>query len=142
IRERISAEAARFDARGRGAFGKREGGHVAGVVHAADDDGQIRIAVLEGNDDFLSDARPEEGAVSIARPDLGDTHPAGAAGVDRPVTVPVEMDLDPAILIDKHRLPGGAGYRGRLWSGNDRPGRYSRRPLRQRLRHARKGVLI
>ena len=50
--------------------------HVGGVVDAADDQGPVRVAILEDHHHLVAHPWPETGAPAVARPDLGHPHPA------------------------------------------------------------------
>src|SRR5262249_4627752 len=113
----------RFDAAIHGVPGQLEGRQVPRIVDAAGDDGLVRVALLEGDDDFLAGPGPEEAAPAFAGPDLGDAYPAGAVRVVGADTVPVELHLDPAVLVDEDRLVRQPGHRRRLGAGDDRPRR-------------------
>src|SRR5579871_319080 len=50
--------------------------HIGRIIHASDNDGLIRIAFLERDDDFMADARPEKRPPAFSRPNLSHAQPA------------------------------------------------------------------
>ncbi len=99
------------------------GRHVVRVVDAARDDGSIRIAFEELDDDLLTDAGDVNAAPVGAAPNLTDTHPTARVLVGLAVAVPVELELHPAVLVGPDFLPGLAYDPGGLRAVDDRLGR-------------------
>jgi len=60
----------------------------------------VGITVLEGDDDFVADARPEESSKTSAGQQLPDAHPRGAPIVCIRCPVPMELHLDTAVFVD------------------------------------------
>ena len=98
-----------------GSVGGQVVGHgLFGVVDAAGDDRLVGVAFEEADDDLLADARNLDMAPVLAGPGLRDANPAGAVFVGLVVTIPVEVHLDPAILVGPDLLAGGADHHGGL----------------------------
>ena len=122
--------------------GKTKGGMFVGVIHAADDDRLIRVALFEGDDYFMTDSRPEERAPALAGPDLTDPNPARAVGILLTLSVPVKLHFHPAILVAKDLLAGRTDHGRRLGSSDRRFGGTADGPVRQRCRNASEAILV
>src|SRR5690606_24474755 len=72
---------------------------VGGVVGAAGDDGLVRVAVQEGDDDFVADSRQGHETILAAGPALADAQPGAAVCVVFRVAVPGEPDFHAAVLV-------------------------------------------
>src|SRR5262249_9472758 len=88
--------------------------HLLGVVDAADDEGAVRVALQEIEDDLLADPRDLDEAPALARPGGADANPAGAVLVLPPLAVPVDLHLDPAILVGVNPLARRPNHHRRL----------------------------
>src|SRR5207302_1352063 len=92
--------------------------------------------------DLLSDARDMDHAPLLAGPGLRDPDPARAFVVFRPLAVPVEVDLDAAILVGPDLLARGSGDNRRLRALDAQLGGGSRRAVRGRRRDAGERVAV
>ena len=91
------------------------------VVHRADNDGTVDIAVEKLDQHFLADARQRDLAERLARPWRHDPDPWRTARVELAQPVPVELHLHPAQRVgmdgfacrpgDDRRLQAGQGTR-------------------------------
>jgi len=90
--------------------------HVVLVVHAPGDDGAVRIAVEEVDDDLLSDAGDVNGAPLLAGPHLRHPHPDRRVLVALAQSIPVELYLHPAVLVRVDLLVIGSDHQGGLRS--------------------------
>ena len=113
--------------------GQLPGHHVLVVVDRADDERPVGIAVEEVHDDLVADPRQGEHAVALAGPGLRDAHPARAVLVLLAEPVPVELDLDPAVLVGLDLVAAGTDDDRRLRAGDHRPRRDARRAVVRRL---------
>src|SRR5262249_23650996 len=86
-------------------------------------DRPVGVALLEGHDDLLADARDVDRPPLVARPCRPDADPARAVGVVLPLAVPVKLDLHPPILIGEDLLALRAADDRRLRPLHDRPRR-------------------
>ncbi len=87
------------DHRARFVFRQRIRGGVHGVVGAPGDQGLIRVAFQERDDYLVADTRNGDTAVAAPCPALGDADPTAGGVVGFGVTVPGELDFDPAVLV-------------------------------------------
>ena len=92
----MSLRRVRFQARNRLVAGHRVGIFVLAVVDRAHHQRAVGVALQKDDDHLHADARDELAAPGRPGPDLPDADPAGF-GV---VAVPVELDHDPALLVD------------------------------------------
>src|SRR4029450_1463101 len=104
-----------------------------GVVDAAGDDGLVRIALEEVDDDLLADPRDRDRAPALACPRVRDAHPARALLVTLALAVPVELDLHPPVLVGVDLFARNAYDFRRLHPFHHRP---RRQPL-WAVRHGR-----
>ncbi len=86
------------------------GHRLLGVVDPPGDDRPVRVSFEEADDHFLADPRDLDRAPVLPGPGLRDAHPAGAVLVGLVVAVPVEMHLDPAILVGPDLLALGPDH--------------------------------
>src|SRR5207249_5730069 len=87
--------------------------HHLRIVNAAHHDGPVRVAFLEIDDDFLSDARDVDHAPLFSRPWRSHTHPARAIAITLAHAVPVKLHFDAAIFIDENLVSlGSDDHRG------------------------------
>src|SRR6266699_5704591 len=84
--------------------------HLVVVVDAAGDDGPVRIAFEEINNDFLSDARDGDRAPVLAGPRLRDAHPTRAVLILLTEAVPEKLHLHAAVLIGINLLARGPDH--------------------------------
>ena len=122
--------------------GQGVGGHVLGVVDAADDDRPVGVALLEGDDHLLADPRDVDDAPLLARPESGDPDPARAVGVFLALAIPGELDLDPAVLVGEDLVSRVADHDGCVWPLDGRSGSRLGRSERQGGGDALKRVLV
>lgn len=80
--------------------GKIPGCRVDPVGNASGDDGAVGIAGQEIYNDLLADAGQVDGAIIVALPVGGCTHPAGTVLVTLADPVPVELHFHPAELVE------------------------------------------
>ncbi|MNE08578.1 hypothetical protein D3C80_1012310 [compost metagenome] len=100
---------------GAGLVGRQLVGRpVDGMIGAAGDDGLVGVPFQKAHDDLVADARDGHHAVLTARPALGDSHPAGALVVGATISIPRELQLDPAVFVAVNLLPLGAHHHGDL----------------------------
>src|SRR5262249_29962295 len=123
---------------GRQAVGR----HLLGVVHPAGDDGPVRVALEEIDDDLLADAGVEDDAPVLAGPVLRDADPAGAVLVLLALAVPEELDLDPAVLVGVDLLALGPDHDGGLRALDERLGGGAGGAERHRVGDAGEGVAV
>src|SRR5690348_7608325 len=100
--------AAALDAALGHVVGQRVRRHVVGVVDAADYQRPVRIAFEEAHHHFLADARNAHRAPVLAGPRGGHAHRTGDVEVFLVRLVPVERDLDAAILVHRDVFGGVA----------------------------------
>src|SRR5512138_1122700 len=103
---------------------------LVGVVHAADDQRMIGVAIEERDDDLLADARHELHSPVLTRPDLRDAHPARAIAIGLAGTVPMKLYLHAAVLIGIDLLPLSTNDQRRLRALNQRLRREARWTIR------------
>ena len=60
---------------------KLNGRHVPSVIQATDDHGTVRIAMFEGDGDFIPDIRQPQCRTSCARRDLRDSHKSAVSWI-------------------------------------------------------------
>ena len=84
--------------------GKRRG--LLAVVDAAHHQRPVGVALEIVDHDLLADARNGHAAPGLAGPGLADPDPAGVVLVALAQPVPVEVHLDPAVLVGVDLLPG------------------------------------
>src|SRR5690606_32897333 len=101
-------------------------------VYPAGDDRAFGVALDEVDDDLVADARQEHRAEAVAGPRLAHAHPARAGVVERAAAIPVELDLDPAVLIDVDLLAARADDRRCLDALDRGFWREPRRAIRER----------
>ncbi|MNH04211.1 hypothetical protein D3C79_634990 [compost metagenome] len=98
-------------------IGRQVVGHgLLGVVHPASDDRPVRITFKKADDHFLADPRDLHRAPVLAGPGLGHADPARAVLVGLVMAVPVEVHLDPAILVGPDLFTGRTDHDGGLRS--------------------------
>src|ERR1051326_2394354 len=123
-----------LDAAARLVVRQRPGRHRLAVVERADHHRVVGIALQEVDQDLLADARQVEHAPFLAGERLRHAHPAGAVLVGLAVAVPVELQLDAAVLVGVDVLAGRADHARGLRALHDRLGREPRRPEGRRAR--------
>src|SRR5262249_38488358 len=101
--------------------------HVVAVVDPPDDDRLVGVALQEVDDHLPADARDRDRAPILAGPRLRDAHPAARVLVALAVAVPVELHLDPPVLVGVDLVGGRPDDDGGLWAAHRRPGRGPRR---------------
>ncbi|MCY1480109.1 hypothetical protein D9M68_135630 [compost metagenome] len=107
-----------------GGVGRQLVGHrLFGVVDPPGDDRTIGVAFEEADDHFLADARDLDRAPVLAGPGLGDANPAGAVLVGLVMPVPVEVHLDPAVLVGPDLFAAGPDHQRSLRTLDDGPWR-------------------
>ena len=94
---------------------------VGSVVHGTRDDGSIRVAVEEGDNDFVAYARNERRAPLVAGPGLHHAQVAGGIFIFLAFAVPDELDFDAAVFVDVDFFAGRSGDKGRLRAFHHRP---------------------
>ena len=109
------------------------------VVDPAGDDRLIGVAFQEIDDDLLADTRDHDAAPALPGPDLGHPYPAGAGLVRLAVAVPVELDLDPTVLVRPDLLARLADDDGGLGTLDDWFSGEARRPVGDSWRRWRSG---
>src|SRR5439155_406772 len=109
VRPALQAAAA-LDAALGFVVGKLVGRHLVGIVHAADDNGLVGIALEEIDDHFLTNAGDVNHAPLLAGPGSAYAHPAGAIGIVLALTVPVELYFHAAVLVREDFFPRGTDY--------------------------------
>ena len=92
------------------------------MVDPAGDDGLVGVAFQEIDDDLLAYAGDEHGPPSGTRPELADANPAGAFFVPFSLAIPMELDLDSAVLVRVDLLSGRSHDDGGLHAVHDRAG--------------------
>src|SRR5690554_5650499 len=88
--------------------------YVGRVVGSSGNNGLVRVAVQEGDDDFVADSRQGHEAVLAASPALADSEPGAAVLVVLRVTVPGEPDFHAAVLVAVDLFAFRAGDDGHL----------------------------
>jgi hypothetical protein len=102
---------------------------VVTVVDATGHQRPIRIAIDKCHDHFLADAWHELHAETLAAPGQHHPDPARTGLVVFTVTVPGELQLDPAVFVGPDLFAGfadddgGLGVHSRFWCGSLRPER-------------------
>ncbi len=71
---------------------------------------QYRVAFEEADDHFLADPRDLHRTPALPGPGLGHANPAGAVLVRLVVAIPVEVHLDPAVLVGPDLLALGSDH--------------------------------
>src|SRR5690554_6789530 len=87
---------------------------VGDVVGSSGDDGLVRVAVQEADDDLVADSGQGHEAVLTTGPALGHAQPGAAVFVVLRVSIPRESYFHPAILIAVDFFPFRAGNEGHL----------------------------
>jgi len=83
------------------------------VVQATADQWLVGVAFEKVHQHFHADARDGDGAVAVAGPAGGDPQPAAGLVVTLAFAVPMELHLDPAVLVGVDLFSGRAGnHRG------------------------------
>src|SRR6266540_1932196 len=118
------------------------GGHLVGIIDAADDDRTVRVALQEIDDHFLPDTRVMNGAPTLAGPVRRDSNPTGAVDVVFTFAIPVELDFYPAVLIRENLFSPRADHDRRLRTLDQRAGSHARRAKRQLYWNTDEAVLI
>src|SRR5215471_9982331 len=103
-------------------LGQRIGRHLLSVVKRADDDRSVGVALLEVDDDLLTNPRNEDHSPSLAGETLRHPDPARAVLIRLAIAVPMELDLHPPVLVGPDLLAGGTDYDRRLRPLHDGPG--------------------
>src|SRR5690606_37457320 len=93
---------------------QRIGRCVGRVVGSSGNNGLVRVAVQEGDNDFVADSRQGHKAILAASPALADSEPGAAVLVVRRVTVPGETDFHAAVLVAVDFFAFRAGDDGHL----------------------------
>ena len=122
--------------------GERVGRHVLGVVEGPDDDRLVGVAVLEGDEDLLPDPREGVGSPRVPGQRRRDAQPGAAVRVLLPLAVPVELHLDPPVLVDVDVLSRRPDDDGRLGSLRHRAPRTAGRPVHRVARETGERVLV
>src|SRR5690606_532896 len=123
-------------------LGQGEGRRVLGVVDTAGHQRPVGVALQKLDDDLHPDPRDELRAPAHARPALRAADPTrGLGGVAR-LLLPVELDLDAAVLVGVDLLARRAGHDRRLRAVLARPGGCERRPNHRVGRHAHERVRV
>src|SRR4029453_18858680 len=93
-------------------------------------DGLVRVTLQEVDDHLLANARNRNPAPVLARPRAGDTDPAARVLIFLALTFPVELHLDPAVLVAVDLLAAGPDHHRGLRAAHRGPWR---RPPRTEL---------
>ena len=112
------------------------------MVDRADHHRSVRIALLEGDDDFLADAGQAVEAPALAGDVVRHAHPDRGLVVALALAVPMELDLHAAVFIGVDFFPGRAGDDRRLQPVQDRLRRIQRRAEHHVVGHAGEGVVV
>ena len=142
VRSPTAQGGVRFDGAFRLFTRKAVRGLVGAVIHPADDDRLIRVALQKIDDHLLADAGNVHGAPAGTGPELADPYPAGALVVALALAVPVELDLDAAVFVGVDLLAGRSGDDGGLAALDQRFGGRPQRSKRDIERDAGKIVHI
>src|SRR5262249_22025824 len=94
--------------------------HLLAVVDRPDDDRLVGIALEEGNHHLLADAGNGDHAPVLSGPRRGHAQPARAVLVPLPLTVPEELHLHAAVLVDVDLLAPRPDDHRRLHAVHDR----------------------
>ena len=100
---------------GAGLVGRQfVGRQVLGVVQATTDQRLVRVAFEEVHQHLHADARDGHGAQGVAGPAAGHAQPAAGLVVGLALAVPVELHLDPPVLVAVDFLAFRPGHHGDL----------------------------
>src|SRR5262249_12367017 len=103
--------------------------HLLGVVHAADRQRPVRVALLEGDHHLMADTRDVHRAHATAGPRLADAHPARVAAVALGLAVPVKLHCDATLFVTDDPPALGPHYQRRLHPIDARPRSDARWPV-------------
>src|SRR5580700_10340846 len=95
---------------------ERKWRHALGMVDTTDDDGLVRIAFQEIDDDFLTDAGNADSPPAFAGPRVRDANPAGRILVVLAQPVPVKLHFYASEFFGINFLAGRTHDHGRLTS--------------------------
>ncbi len=116
--------------------------YVFDVIQATGNQRLIGVALKEADQHLHADARNGDGAVTISSPARRHTQPAAGVLVALRFAVPVELDLDPAMLVAVNLFTSGAGHHRALAAGDARFGMLQWRPPERLPRGGHKAVAI
>src|SRR5262249_52637750 len=122
--------------------GQTQGRHALGVVDPARNDRAVRVSLLEFDNDLLPHVRNVHSSPVAAAPVLRNPDPAGTVQVLLTMPIPVELDLDPSVLVRVNGFPRRTDDDGRLGAFDHRLLCDERGPKWQGCRDAMKLVLI
>src|SRR4029077_13434705 len=100
--------------------------HLVGIVNATHDDRLVGIAFPKVYDHFLAYSRPKTCSPSSPGPELADAYPTRTVGAVLALTVPVKLNLHPAVLVRENFFAGRADDDRCLRTGNRRLGCHAR----------------